>query len=256
MSQSASTTAIVRGVPESFTNALAKHPRRIDLQKARAQHGRYVAALKGLVDVMVVIDPDEGSPDCPFVEDQVVVAAGRALITRSGHATRRGEAEAVQAALVGRELEVFSMSEPATLDGGDVMRVGSTLFVGRSGRTNGEGIARLAAVFGPVGFAVVPIDIAGLHLKSVCSAPTARLVLVAPDTVDPALFAGHAEVVVVPAEEERAANVVGVGRRVLMPSGCPVTREALRERGLEVVEVGTAEFRKADGALTCLSVVF
>jgi dimethylargininase len=247
--------AIVRGVPDSFVDALAENPRRIDLRKARRQHQRYVAALTELVDEIAEIPADESHPDCVFVEDQAVVHEGRALIAVAGHPSRRGEAAPVRYALERMGLEIHDMELPATLDGGDVLRVRDTLYVGRSGRTNHGGISRLAAVFGPVGLGVVPVGVDGLHLKSVCSSPVDGLVLVAADTVEPALF-DDAEVLVVPAEEAHGANAVGVGRTVLVAGGCHATRRALEERGYTVVEVGTSEVRKADGALTCCSIVF
>jgi len=241
--------AIVREVPESFVSAVASHPRRISVPKARRQHARYVEALRGACDEVVVIAADEEHPDCPFVEDQAVVWGSRAVVTRAGHPSRRGEAGPVALALRELGLDVVTMTAPATLDGGDVLFVGGTLYVGRSGRTNGEGIAFLARTFE---LPVVPVPVAGLHLKSVASAASSRLVLVAADTVDPATFDG-CEVVVVPAPA--AANVVALGDRVIMLAGHPETRAALEDRRLEVVEIGLGEFGKADGAPTCLSIL-
>ncbi|MEM6926796.1 MAG: hypothetical protein AAF602_07720 [Myxococcota bacterium] len=243
--------AVVREVPDSFVSALAETPRRISLTKARRQHARYVEALRAAGAEVIAIPADEAHPDCPFVEDQAVVLGSRALIARAGHPSRQGEAGPVAAVLAERGLELVPMPEPATLDGGDVLLVGGTLYVGRSRRTNGEGIAALARTFD---VPVVPVPVAGLHLKSVASAASDRLVLVAAGTVDPALFDG-CDVVVVPPDEAAAANVVAVGRTVLLLAGHPVTREALEDRRLDVVELGASEFRKADGSLTCLSIL-
>ncbi len=243
--------ALVREIPESFTEALAEAPRRISVPKARKQHARYVDALRRAGAEVVVIPADEAHPDCPFVEDQAVVIGDRAVITRAGHSSRRGEAAPVAEALSKLGLEPTFVAAPATVDGGDALFVGGTLYVGRTRRTNAEGIAALARSFG---LPVVPVPTGALHLKSVASAATERLVLVAADTIDPALFEG-CDVIVVPPEEAAAANVVGLGGEVLMLAGHPVTREALEERRLGVVELGASEFRKADGSLSCLSVL-
>ncbi|MEN0066308.1 MAG: N(G),N(G)-dimethylarginine dimethylaminohydrolase [Myxococcota bacterium] len=243
--------ALVRDVPDSFVNALAQEPRRIYLSKARKQHARYIAALEGAGLDVRVLPPDETQPDCPFIEDQAVIYGGRALVTRPGHPDRRGESGPVEAWLRSQGLDVTTMEAPATLDGGDVLIAGDAAYVGRSGRTNGEGIARFAAWSG---LPVHPVPVSGLHLKSVASAATPRLVLVAANTLDPAMFGG-CDVVVVPPDEAAAANVVPLGSAVLALAGHPVTRQALEERRLEVIEVGISEFRKADGSLSCLSVL-
>lgn len=248
--------ALVREVPDSFVNALQDDGRRADarrihVSKARKQHARYVDALVARGVEVVRVPPDEAYPDCPFVEDQAVVVDGRALVTWAGHPSRRGEADAVQAALDAMGVPTERLDPPATLDGGDVLALGGTLYVGRSRRTNGEGVAALAR------FAqrpVVPVGVSGLHLKSVATAVSDRLLLLAADTLDPTTFS-DCEVVVVPAGESAAANVVALPGAVLILAGHPITRAALEERGHDVVEVGIGEFRKADGSLTCLSVL-
>ena len=246
---------IVRSIPDSFVNAVSRDPRRINVAKARRQHAAYVAALENLAESVTVLDADEDHPDCVFVEDQAVVHDGHALVTRAGHPSRRGESPPVRQALADQGLVLHDMAEPGTLDGGDVLRVGKTLYVGRSQRSNAEGLVRLFEVFGPLGFSVVPVDVSGLHLKSVCSSPVDGLVLLAPDTVRPDTFDG-VEVIVVPEEEAHASNTVGVGSTVLVPGGCTITAAELSNRGLTVIEVGTSEVRKADGALTCCSLIF
>src|SRR5262249_11399391 len=133
--------AIVRDIPTTFACALCAAPPHtpIDVARARAQHAAYRTALGVPV---TLIAADDTLPDCCFVEDTAVIAAGIALITRLGAPTRRAETAAVETALTGL-VEVVTMEEPATLDGGDCMQVGNTIFVGRSARTNDAGIARL-----------------------------------------------------------------------------------------------------------------
>jgi dimethylargininase len=246
---------IIRSIPESFVDALSRDPRRINVAKARRQHAAYVTALQGLTDAVTVLDADEAYPDCMFVEDQAVVHDGHAVMTWAGHPTRRGESPPVRAALAEHGLVIHDMAEPATLDGGDVLRVGKTLYVGRSQRSNAGGLVMLFEVFGPLGFSVVPVDVSGLHLKSVCSSPIDGLVLLAADTVHPGTFDG-ADVIVLPDAEAHASNAVGIGKTVIIPGNCPIIAAELAARGLTVIEVGTSEVRKADGALTCCSLIF
>lgn len=248
--------ALTRSIANTFEGAITMHPRTtpIDVALAREQHRHYVAALEHLGLELVQLSPDDTFPDGCFVEDCALVAAGTALITRPGAPSRRGEVETVRIALE-RVLRVELTSAPATLDGGDCMRVGRRIFVGRSQRTNEAGIARVREVFGPLGFEViaVPLDRV-LHLKCVCSPLDDETILLADGTLPRETFAGL-RVVSIPSHEECAANAVAVGRRVLVAAGFPITQRAVEELGLEAIAVDTSELRKADGALTCLSVL-
>jgi dimethylargininase len=247
--------ALTRPVPSSFGNALcaAVPDEPIDLARARRQHAAYGAALAELgADVTVVPVADELADSC-FVEDSAVVAEGAALITRPGAPSRQAETAAIAGALRAR-YEVAVMQAPATLDGGDCMRVGRTIFVGRSARTNAAGIARLAGVFEPRGVRVVPIDLPNvLHLKCVCAPLGDDRITLADDSIPRDAFG--VDVVRVPAAESYAANVLCIGDRVLVADGFPRTRDALERAGMHTVVLATTEFRKADGALTCLSIL-
>lgn len=245
--------ALTRPVPASFASALcATAPAQpIDLERARRQHAAYVAALGVETHMLPAAD---ALPDSCFVEDTAVVAAGVALITRPGAPSRQAEPAATADALRTR-YELAYVAEPATLDGGDCMRVGRTIFVGRSARTNAAGIARLAEVFERRGMRIVAIELpAGvLHLKCVCAPLGEDRITLADDSIAPDAFG--VAVVRVPAEESYAANVLAIGDRVLVADGYPRTHEALARAGLRIVPLATTEFRKADGALTCLSIV-
>lgn len=249
--------AIVRSVPASFAHALRAEPPEppIDVARARAQHADYVRALAAAGVEVVAVAADEACPDCCFIEDVAVLLGDVALVTCPGAPSRRGEVDPVAAALATR-LEVVRMSAPATLDGGDCLRIGSTIYVGRSSRSNREGIARLAEEAGARGLAVVPVDMPPgvLHLKSVCSPLGEDTVLVAEGGIPPATFAG-ARVLVAPAAERHAANAVVVGGIALVAAGAPATHALVDAAGLSPVPVDTSELRKADGALTCLSIV-
>jgi dimethylargininase len=242
--------ALVRGVPSSFARALAAVPVAIDVERARAQHADYVAGLRALGLEILELPADDEAPDCCFVEDVCVVAGGRALLTVPGAPSRRREVEPVARAL-DRRCALARMAAPATLDGGDCLRLGDRFYVGVSARTNDAGRAALAAAFG-LEVVPVPLPPGTLHLKSVCSALADDLVLVAAGTIAPAVFAG-ARVVVAP--EAIAANAVAHGGAALVAAGCPETRARVEAAGFRTVTVDTSELRKADGALTCLSVV-
>lgn len=250
------TRAIAREVPDDFPAAVVRVPAGdpISVARARRQHRAYVDALAALGVAVDVLPALAGFPDCCFVEDCAVCADGVALITRPGAASRRGEAASVAAAL--RPHARLERTEaPATLDGGDCLRVGRRWYVGRSDRTNAAGAARLRAVFGPLGFEVVEVDVGPhLHLKCVCSHLGDGRVLLAEGCLPPAAFK-DAHVVAVPAAEAYAANCVVVGGTALMPAGFPAARRAVEAAGLRVRELETSEVRKADGSLTCLSLL-
>ncbi len=252
------TRAILRGVAASFARALcsAAPARPIDVELARRQHAAYRAALEAMGVGVTLLEPDDDCPDCCFVEDTAVVAEGVALITRPGAPSRRAETASVAVALA-PHVEIARMTGPATLDGGDCLRLGSTIYVGRSARTNAAGIARLAEVFAPRGLRVVPIELSAgvLHLKCVCSPLGGDRLLLARDTLSAALFPG-ADFVWAPVEETYAANAVAVGSRVLIAADHPRTRDALEAAGFTTYAVATSEACKMDGSLTCQSILY
>jgi dimethylargininase len=245
--------ALARSIPSSFSNALCAEPpeRPIDVTLARAQHAAYCAALAACGASVELLPGDEACADSCFIEDTAVVVGERALITRPGAPSRRAETPVVASALR-RWLEVMEMAEPATLDGGDCMRVGNTLYVGRSARTNPLGIAQLSVL----GLRVVPVELPRgvLHLKCVCSPLGDGRILLAEQSIPAEMF--DAEPVWVPASETYAANAVAIGRHVIVAEGHPRTSEALSAAGFTLHAVPTSEVRKADGSLTCQSVVF
>jgi dimethylargininase len=249
--------ALLRGIPDSFPRALAavapEHP--VDVALARAQHRAYRAGLEALGLQVTVLPAREDLPDCCFIEDTAVVADGLAVITRPGAVSRRAEPEAVEVALDG--VEVVRMTAPATLDGGDVMRVGKTFFVGRSARTNAEGMKQLQAAFAPRGFEVVAVELpAGvLHLKCHCSPLGDGRVLLAEGTIPAEALAGT-RVLLVPYAEKDAANCVSIGAQAVVAAEFPRTLELLAKVGFKVHPVPTTEVRKADGALTCQSLIY
>lgn len=249
--------ALVREVPASFVAALAPARRRprLDVEVARRQHGAYLEVLRGAGYQVTALPADEAHPDCCFIEDTAVTLGRLAVATRPGAPSRRGEVAVVAAAL-GAHMPVAWISEPATLDGGDVLRVGGRLFVGRSRRSNEEGIRQLARLAARQGTKVWPVEVRrGLHLKSSVAALDEETILLAPRCLDETPFGGL-RLLRVPAGEQRAANSLClVDGTVLIPAGCPRTFEMLAASGFRPVAVDVSQFEAAAGGLSCLSLL-
>jgi dimethylargininase len=227
----------------------------IDAALAAAQHRGYREALAACGARVVSLPAVEELPDSVFVEDTAVVLDEVAVLTRPGVASRRGEVALIEAE-VARLRPVVRVEPPATLEGGDVMLLGRTLYVGLSPRTNAEGAAALRRLAAPHGYEVVTVEPRGcLHLKTGCSALDEERVLVNPEWVSPENFRGR-EVVSVEPSEPWAANVVRVGGSVCVNVAFPRTAEMLAARGYDVRAVEVSEFGKAEGSLTCLSLLF
>jgi dimethylargininase len=223
--------ALMRAVPSTLEScALTFRSREpIDLDRAVAQHTAYADLMQALGLEVVEVPADPAFPDCCFIEDIAVVLDEVALVAMPGAASRRGEITAVAEALARfRALERTPL--PATLEGGDVLRVGRRLFVGRSPRTNEAGIARLTALAEPLGYRVIPATVTGcLHLKSAVTALDDERLLANPGWVDMAPFTGLGVVPVAP-EEPGAANVLRVGGLVIAHLGSSRPRRPSRAR--------------------------
>ena len=252
------TRAIVRPPAETFADGLTSsglgHP---DLALALEQHEAYCRALEKLGLSLDRLPPDSEFPDSTFVEDAAIVTSKGAILTRPGAPSRAGEVTAMGAALGRWFPQLDRITQPGTLDGGDVCEAGSHFFIGLSHRTNKGGAAHLAAWLTEHGFGSSVIDIRELpgllHLKTGLSWLGGRRLLAW------AAIAGHEalrgwDVVEVPKGEEYAANCIGVNGAILIAEGFPRTAALLRGLGHEVVEIDMSEYRKMDGGLSCLSV--
>jgi dimethylargininase len=246
--------ALVRQPSARLAEGQVTHIKRtkVDPEKADKQWDNYVQALEAngfeLVDVAEAAD----LPDSVFVEDAVVVLGGTAVIARPGAESRREETDAVRATAKNLGLKVVELEFPATLDGGDVLEVGSTLYVGRSSRTNTEGVAQLRAIANRLGYRVVAVPVTkALHLKSTVTALPDGTVIGFPALVDnPSLFE-----LFLPVPEAAGAAVVVLGPdAVLIAASAPKTAELLASLGYRVVSVDVSEFEKLEGCVTCLSV--
>lgn len=224
----------------------------VDAELAMTQWQAYVNAFRTRGWEIVEIDPADDQPDGVFVEDAVVVFGDLAVLCRAGAVSRRGEAESVLAGVTASGIDLAEIVEPGTLDGGDVLKVGRTVYVGASSRTNAEGIAQLRALLEPRGWEVREIPVTKvLHLKSgVTALPDGTVVGFEPLVDDPSMFPVFAGV----PEEHGTAVVVLDDDTVLMSADAPATAEEHRFRGLEVVTVDVSEFEKLEGCVTCLSV--
>jgi dimethylargininase len=253
----AAVIALVRPVSDAMERCELTHLDRapIDVALARRQHATYVETLRRLGCDVHELPAAPELPDSVFVEDTAVVLDDVAVITRPGAASRRPEVGPVADALA-RWRPCVPIEAPGTVDGGDVLQVGRDLYVGRTPRSSDAGIAQLAAAVAPYGHRVIAVDVRGcLHLKS-------AVTLVGPDTlllndawVDRAVWPGMRCIAVAEGESE-AANALAVGEAVLSPSAFPRTHSRLAAAGLTVVTVDASEVRKAEGGVTCCSVIF
>jgi dimethylargininase len=246
-------TAITRAVSPSMEACELTYLERqkIDIARAREQHRAYEACLAELGVQVISLPAEADYPDAVFVEDTAIVLDEIAVMTRPGAASRRGESESVARALTPYR-PLRWLRDPATLDGGDVMAAGKTLYVGVTARSNAAGIGQLAVEVEPFGYHVRPVIVQGcLHLKSACSY-IGDAVLVHRPWVDEAAFAG---VPVVDVPEECGTNVLTIGETVLVPSNAPRTAELLLGMGRQVRLLDNSELMKAEGALTCCSLI-
>jgi len=246
--------ALIRKPTSNLADGIVTHLQRslVDVDLAQRQHSAYCAAL---VDAGWALREVEPAPDCPdavFIEDAVVVVDDVAVITRLGADSRKPETAGAEAACRALGLAIVPLTAPATLDGGDVLQVGNTLYVGRGGRTNAEGIRQLRAAVAPLGRRVVPVRLREvLHLKSAVTALPDGTFLALPELFEPGVFPPGR-----PVTEEGGCHVVLLGGdRILMAASAPRTAESLTDLGFRVTIVDISEFEKLEGCVTCLSVL-
>ena len=250
-------TAITRAVSPTINRCELSFRERqvIDVRKAEEQHRCYEACLQELGLSLISLPAEPDLPDAVFVEDPAVVVEEVAVIARLGAESRRPEAESLA-----RVLQQFRplrwIEKPATLEGGDVMRAGRTLFVGTSGRTNTAGVEQLAEALRPFSYEVKPVEVRGcLHLKSACSYLGGSTILVNREWADCAALEGF-QLVDVPAHEPEAANVLTIGNAAMVADCFPATARILEGLGWHVKTLDNSELMKAEAGMTCSSLVF
>lgn len=249
--------ALTRAVSPSLDRCelsfLERQP--IDVARAMAQHGAYERCLERLGARVISLAALPEFPDAVFVEDPAIVLDEVAVMARTGAESRRGETESLAEALAAYR-PLRRIVEPGTLEGGDVVRIGRELFVGRSGRSNDEGIAQLARAAAEFGYTVRAVEMRGcLHLKSACTYLGRDMLLANREWVDAAAFAG-CHILDVAAGEAAAGDALAIGDAVILPASFPQTAGKLERAGWRVVPVDVSELQKAEAGVTCMSLIF
>jgi len=255
-------TALVRGVPSSFCDALSMEmpSSPVDLERARAQHAAYVKVLQGLVDKVIELPADDKFPDCPFIEDTAVVIGNRAFITHPGASSRQGEEVAVREALKKLGIHTSEVESPGSIDGGDVLYASGMLFVGKSTRTNEAGINALAKAFPDIQVHTIPV-LDTLHLKSVLTQIAPQTLAVEDNEVAAAMLVevqrkGGNLFKAVQIAGAGAANTILVGDTLVCSATLGSNLEAqYSQYAKNIISVDISEFHKVDGGLTCLSII-
>lgn len=226
----------------------------LDPELALRQHAVYCAALRRAGARVLEAPEEPDAPDAAFVEDAVIVLDGVAILARTGAEHRRSEGLSL-APILRQRLAVVDMPGPGRLEGGDVLRIGRVLFVGRSRRTDAAGIRWLSVFAADLGFDVVPVPVSRcLHLKTGCGYLDDARVLVNPRWVDVAYLEG-VQAVPVPEQEPLGANVLRLGAHGILPDAFPRTARLLEGEGVRAMPIPMSEFLKAEAGPTCLSVL-
>jgi dimethylargininase len=227
----------------------------IDYDRATRQHEEYCRMLRSCGADVVTLDINRDLSDCAFVEDTAIVLDEVAVLASMGTESRRAEPAGIELEL-GKYREIHRVQTPATIEGGDVLCVGRNLLVGISSRTNRAGGNALEAVVRRYGYALVLVPVRHcLHLKTACTALPDQSLLINPAWFDVRALRGF-ELIPVPEAEPWAANVALVGTGVWVAADHVETGGVIRERGFEVHTINLSEFAKAEGGVTCLSILF
>jgi dimethylargininase len=247
--------ALVRPVPDSYDRCVRSNREKIDVALAQKQHTKYCKTLELLGLKLVPIGADNTLPDSCFVEDTAAIFDEKAVICNMKTESRAVEVVEV-AKVLSKIKDTYYIRSPATIDGGDILRVEHTVFVGLTSRTNLHAVKQLEGILAKSDFKVVPVRVHNvLHLKSACTYLGDNQVAVAEGFFDTNLLHDYRKIVV-PKGEEYAADCLAVNGTVLVAKGYPKTRSLIEEEGFSTREMDVSEFRKGDGALTCLSILF
>jgi dimethylargininase len=247
--------ALVRQVPDSYVHCVRTSTEKIDVELAKVQHRSYCEALQSLGLRLLWAERDDSLPDSCFVEDTAFIVDDTAVICNMSVESRASEVVGVAEVL--KELKRTTyITKPGTIDGGDVLRIEDKVFVGLTARTNQETIDQIRRIFKDRNLKVIPVKVRNvLHLKSACTYLGDNYVILSKGSFDMRILSGLNRIVV-PKEEKYAADCLAVNGTVLMARGHPRTKKLVENEGFPVVELDMSEFRKGDGALTCLSIIF
>ena len=238
---------------------LAREP--IDYERACAQHKQYEDALRSLGMEVISLDAEPDLPDSVFVEDVALVLDECAIMLNPGATSRRPEVASVEKTLAPYR-DIFRIQPPGTVDGGDILTVGRTVYVGISSRSTEEAIEQMKAILEPrnlkvtSGYEVRAVRVTGcLHLKSAVTQVSENTLLINPEWVSKEAFPGM-QFIEVDLSEPYAANAVLVDDTIIYPSSFPKTQKKLEEAGIRMIIVDANELAKAEGAVTCCSLIF
>jgi dimethylargininase len=248
--------AITRQVSRSIINCELTHLARtpINVARARQQHERYEAALKQLGVAVLSLPEEPALADSVFVEDMALVLDECAVMLRPGAESRRPETQSIEHALAPYRA-LFHVKAPARVDGGDILRVGKQIYVGISTRSDTNSAEQLQALLEPFGYEVHAVAVTGcLHLKSAVTQVRVDTLLINPAWVDKSQF-GDVKFIEIDASEPYAANALLVDTCIIYPESFPNTQKRLESAGIELVSVPADELAKAEGALTCCSLI-
>ena len=251
------TKAIVRTPGRSVINGVTTAGLgKPDYCKALEQHRDYIKALRLCGLDVIVMPPDEAYPDSTFVEDCAVLTEKFTIIGNLGIKSRKGEESSIAKILREYYSNITQITEPGTLEGGDVLRVGDHFYIGITRRTNVEGAERLISVLSELGYTGSTVHVTrSLHLKTGVACLDSNEIVLAGEFIGNQVF-GDFKSIIIDDDESYAANCVRINKHVLMPAGYPKAMRKVEAAGYSVVEVDVSEFRKIDGGISCLSLRF
>ncbi|HMZ07548.1 MAG TPA: arginine deiminase family protein [Anaerolineales bacterium] len=250
------TIAITRKVSPRFNECEITHIDRtpINVDIARAQHDEYVKALAALGCKVIELEEEPDLPDSVFVEDTAFILPEAAVITRPGADSRKPEVESIIPALAPHR-KIIQVTSPASVDGGDVLVLGKNIYIGLSTRSNIEAVNQLNASLQEYGYMVQGVDLTDcLHLKTAVTRVDDKTLLINKNWVDANLFPGY-DLIEVDASEPFAANCLPIHDKIIYPTTFPNTQKKLEARGFQIINVNLAELAKAEGAVTCCSLI-
>jgi dimethylargininase len=248
---------IVKTPGESYIHGLTTSDLgRPNYEQALQQHQAYIEALKKCAVEVHVLPSNSEFPDSTFVEDTAVLTPGFAVISNPGASSRNGEIIEMEPVLKSYYEKTYSIQSPGTLDGGDVLQIDDHFYIGISERTNQLGAEQLKLILEGENYKATIIQLEKFfHLKTGISYLGDQEIIVAGEFIDHPEFNSYKKIIV-PAEEEYAANCIRVNDYVIIPAGFPKTKQKLNDAGYQTIELDMSEFRKLDGGLSCLSLRF
>lgn len=248
---------IVKKPSKSYVNGLTTSALGTpNYEQVLIQHEAYVNALKKCGVEVTYLEADEAFPDATFVEDTAVLTKEFAVVTNPGAPSRNGEIKAIEEALQPFYDKIHHIVAPGFLDGGDVLQADRIFYIGLSERTNEEGAKQLKEIVEAENYTahIIPLK-EFFHLKTGIAYVGKNRMVMAGEFITNPLFDTY-EKIIIPKEQEYAANCILVNDYVILPAGFEQTNEQLKSLGYQTIELAMSEFQKQDGGLSCLSLRF